>query len=153
MASPKRWLLLGLSACALIVFAVAIILTRHRSVNLPDGLVLRLAGVTYGTNAFVYGNLAEQSFGKWLPARGLKILGFTLRPPQKLQPFPLSPATGEPEITVWFGLRERDPSRLQRLSGWAHPTQIFAMGKSGRCLENEPAKVYLTSSREVVLAA
>src|SRR5262249_17772125 len=35
----------------------------------------------------------------------------------------------------------------------AHPTQIFAMGKSGRCLENEPAKVYLTSSREVVLAA
>src|SRR5262245_30673341 len=153
MTSPKRWLLLGLSACALIVFAVAVILSRYRSVELPEGSMLRLAGVTYGTNAFVYGNLAEQSLAKWLPARGLSILGFTLRPPQKVQPFPPSPATGDPEITVWFGLRDRDPSRLRRLSGWAHHTQIFAMSKSGRCLENEPAKVYLTSSREVVFAA
>ena len=153
MTSPKRWLLLGLSASALIVCVLAILPRRNHPVELPEGTVLRLAGVTYGTNAFVYGNMAERVVGKWLPARGLSVFGFTLGPPQKLRAVSMTLPQEVPPITVWFSLTGKDPSKVQFEWGWVHKNRVFAMSKSGRQLEHSPARVYSFSSKEVIFAA
>ena len=97
--------------------------------------------------------MAQRIVGKWLPAQGLSILGFTLRPPQKLRAVPMTPPQELPPITVWFSLTGKDPSKIQFESGWVNKNRVFAMSKSGRQLENSPARVCSSSSKEVIFAA
>ena len=47
----------------------------------PDGSVIRFAGVTYGTNVFVYGNLLERTWGMVMKGREINFPGWRLHGP------------------------------------------------------------------------
>src|SRR5262245_4318237 len=63
---------------------VLIILALHKSQSLivaPDGTVIRFAGVTYGTNDFVYGSLFERTWGRVTKNLAFRIGGMRIHGP------------------------------------------------------------------------
>ena len=133
-------------------------ISKRQSVHLPGGGEIALVAVTQGpTNVFVPGSLWDKLVYRWVPARGMTIAGFTLRPvsPLRVDGFYQDGTIAEPrKAVVWvshygetnargfpMGWPQKATTELTFFRDWFHDIRaevLMRVTKNGRCARATP---------------
>lgn len=118
------------------------------SLTLADGSILRLEGVTYGTNDFVKGTILERVLERWLPPNGFGYSGFKLQHPRRYEN---SRRERDDFMTVWLSASDSKGTSVRR--DWGRNLRVVAFKPGGTEYENSPPNLHRSSqfSREQLL--
>lgn len=129
-----RLRLLNFCICVGVLVFAAVYVRRRSLPASPQGSFLKLAGVTYGTNAFIYGNFLQRMVHKQIPYSRLPLFGYKLSP-RRFHRLPWEDAP----ITAWVELHGTNLSL--DLRQW----KVLASDSSGRQFETGPGSSPFTN--------
>lgn len=134
MAFPKKLRLASVLVIAsvgvLVLFAVW---QKPHSFVLPDGTRFKLAGVSYGTNQFIYGNALEKILFKLVPGNRIKLGSVIFNRPRGLGVPATNPGSYDSSLNLFF---ETDPKfNLNSRHLWAQNFRLLAVSDAGETFE------------------